>query len=141
VYIQSFFCNFASLSVNYRPSFYDGLQMMVGVGLVALYTTVVARWRTVVREWPVAVLAVSFFGGLMALLHLVSYATLRGGAGDPVITGRYLLPAIALYGVAIAWVCSSLPRRLGLPVAGLVLGFAALLAVGGVGLSVERFYV
>jgi 4-amino-4-deoxy-L-arabinose transferase-like glycosyltransferase len=140
VYIESFFGNFASLSVNYRPSFYDVFQLMAGVGLIALYTTVVVRWRTVVAQWPIPVLAIVFFGGLMALLHIVSYTTLRG-ANDPVLTGRYLLPAVALYGVAIAWVCSSLPRRIGLPIAGLLVGIAALMAVGGVGLSMERFYV
>ena len=66
---------------------------------------VVARWR------EVAVCGV-FFVGLMGLLHLVSYMNLRGST-DPVLTGRYLLPAVALYGCAIAWVASSLPRRLG----------------------------
>jgi hypothetical protein len=140
VYIDSFFGNFASLSVNYRPVFYDALQVMAGVGLVALYSTIVVRWRTVVSNWTVPVLSIVFFGGLMLLLHLISYSTLRGN-NDPVITGRYLLPAVALYGVAIAWVCSSLPRRFGLPIAGLLLGIAALYAVGGVGLSMERFYV
>ena len=99
------------------------------------------RWRAVLAQWPVVVVAVTFFVGLMALLHVVSYSSLRGGGTDPVITGRYLLPAIALYGVAAAWVCSSLPRRAGLAAAGVLLGVAALMAVGGVGLSMERFYV
>ena len=75
----------------------------------------------------------------MTLLHLVSYSSLRIST-DVVITGRYLLPAVALYGCAAAWVCSSLPRRLGLPLGGILLGLAALLAVGGVGLSLGRFY-
>jgi hypothetical protein len=94
----------------------------------------------VVASWPVVALSVVFFGGLMALLHLVSYSTLLGTT-DPVITGRYLLPAVALYGAAAAWVCASLPRRVGLPLAGVLLGISVLVAVGGVGLSVERFYV
>ena len=79
------------------------------------------------------------FLGLMALLHLVSYSSLRTGS-DPVITGRYLLPGVALYGVAIAFVASSLPRRLGPLVAGAILGAATLLALGGLGLGVARFY-
>ena len=139
VYIQSFFGNFASFSVNYRPVYYDGLQLLSGLGLAALYTTAVARWRTILANWPVVVVSVTFFAGLMALLHLVSYSSLRVSS-DVVITGRYLLPAIALYGCAAAWVCSSLPRRLGLPLGGILLGLAALLAVGGVGLSLGRFY-
>jgi hypothetical protein len=140
VYIDSFFGSFASLSVNYRPSFYDGIQVLAAIGLAALYTTVVARWSTVTANWPVVTLLVVFFVGLLALLHLVSYSTLKVSS-DVVLTGRYLLPGVALYGVAAAWVCSSLPRRLGLPIAGLLLGLSALAAVGGVGLSMERFYV
>jgi 4-amino-4-deoxy-L-arabinose transferase-like glycosyltransferase len=140
VYIESFFGNFASLSVNFRPMFYDWMQVFAGIGLVGLYTTIVARWRAVHANWPVAALAVVFFGGLMALLHVVSYSSLRGSP-DVVITGRYLLPAVALYGVAAAWVVSSLPRRIGLPLAGIILGLTALAAVAGVGLSMERFYV
>jgi 4-amino-4-deoxy-L-arabinose transferase-like glycosyltransferase len=139
VYITSFFGDFASFSVNYRAGYYDVLQLLSGVGLAALYTTAIARWRTVVLNWPVVVLSVTFFVGLMALLHLVSYSSLRI-SNDVVITGRYLLPAIALYGCAAGWVCSSLPRRLGLPLAGILLGLAALFAVGGVGLSIARFY-
>jgi Predicted membrane protein (DUF2142) len=139
VYIESFFGNFASLSVNYRGVVYDALQLAAGLGLAALYTTVVARWRTVVANWPIVVLCLTFFIGLMALLHIVSYSSLRTSP-DVVITGRYLLPAIALYGVAAAWVCSSLPRSIGRPVAGVLLGLAALLAVAGVGLSLSRFY-
>ena len=139
VYIESFFGNFASFSVNYRPVYYDGLQLLSGLGLAALYTTAVARGRTILANWPVVVVSATFFIGLMALLHLVSYSSLRIST-DVVITGRYLLPAVALYGCAAAWVCSSLPRRLGLPLGGILLGLAALLAVGGVGLSLGRFY-
>jgi Predicted membrane protein (DUF2142) len=139
MYIESFFGQFASFSVNYRTVYYDAIQLAAGVGLVALYTTVVARWRTVVANWPQVVLSVVFFVGLMMLLHLVSYSALRISS-DVVITGRYLLPAIALYGCSAAWVCASLPRRVGLPLAGILLGLAALLAVGGVGLSMGRFY-
>ena len=139
VYIEGFFGNFGSLSVNYRPVVYDALQVAAALGVAALYTTAIVRWRTLVANWPVVVLCTTYFGGLMALLHIVSYSSLRLGP-DVVITGRYMLPAVALYGVAAAWVCSSLPRRLGLPLAGILLGLAALLAVGGVGLSMSRFY-
>jgi len=139
VYIQTFFGDFTSFTVNYRSAYYDLLQLTAGVGLAAIYTTAVARWRTVVANWPRVVVSVTFFLGLMALLHLVSYSALRI-SDDPVLTGRYLLCAIALYGCCAAWVCSSLPRRIGLPVAGVLLGAAALLAVGGVGLGIGRFY-
>jgi 4-amino-4-deoxy-L-arabinose transferase-like glycosyltransferase len=140
MFIETYFGGFGSFSVDYRPLFYDFMQLLAGLGLAALYTTAAIRWRAVLARWPVVLLSVVFFGGLMALLHLVSYSTLLGTT-DPVITGRYLLPAVALYGAAAAWVCASLPRRVGLPGAGVLLGISVLVAVGGIGLSVERFYV
>lgn len=140
MFIESWYGSFGSFSVDFRPIFYDAMQVLSALGLAALFATIVARWREVVANWHVVVLCVAFFAGLMLLLHLVSYSTLLG-TNDPVITGRYLLPAVSLYGAAAAWVCSSLGRRVGLPVAGVVLGIAVLVAVGGIGLSVERFYV
>lgn len=140
VYIESFFGSFASLSVDYRAQFYDLLQVVAAIGVVGLYTTAILRPRAVLAKWPAVVVSAVFFVGLMLLLHIVSYSSLRI-SNDPVLTGRYLLPAIALYGAAAAWVASSLPRRWGLVVAGALIGGSALLAVGGVGLSLERFYV
>jgi hypothetical protein len=139
VYIDTYFSAWGSLTVYYRMAVLDLLQTAAGIGLVALGITIVARWRTVLRRWPEALLCAGFFIGLMALLHIVSYLNLRGGT-DPVLNGRYLLPAVVLYGVAIAWVVSSLPRRLGIAVGGALLGVALLLAVGGIGLSLDRFY-
>jgi len=139
VYIDSYFSAFASFSVSYRGIVLDALQVFAGIGLVALWTTMVARWHVVVARWREVAVCVVFFVGLMSLLHIVSYMNLRGSI-DPVLTGRYLLPAVALYGCAIAWVASALPRRLGIAFAGVLLGGALLLAIGGVGLSLDRFY-
>jgi 4-amino-4-deoxy-L-arabinose transferase-like glycosyltransferase len=139
VYIDTYFSSFGSLTVNYRREVLDLLQVGAGLGLLALWTTVVARFRTVLARWPEVVVCVTFFAGLMALLHIVSYLNLRAST-DPVLNGRYLLPAAALYGTAIAWVVSSLPRRAGIVVGGALLGVALVLAIGGIGLSLDRFY-
>jgi hypothetical protein len=139
VYIDSYFSAFASFSVSYRQVVLDLLQVLAGIGLVALWTTIVTHWYLVLARWREVTVCVVFFLGLMSLLHVVSYMNLRGST-DPVLTGRYLLPAVALYGCAIAWVASSLPRRLGVAFAGVLLGGALLLAIGGVGLSLDRFY-
>ena len=139
VYIDSYFSAFASFSVSYRAIVLDVLQVAAGIGLAALWTTIAVRWQAVVARWREVLVCVVFFVGLMGLLHLVSYMNLRGSI-DPVLTGRYLLPAVAIYGCAIAWVASSLPRRLGIAFAGVLLGGALLLAIGGIGLSLDRFY-
>jgi hypothetical protein len=76
---------------------------------------------------------------MMGVLHITSYQSLLTSQ-DPIITGRYLLPCVALYGVGAAFVCTSLPRRLGPVLAGALLGASALLSLGGIGLTLERFY-
>jgi hypothetical protein len=139
VYIDSFFSQFASFSVSYRLVVLDTLQVLAGIGIIALWTTIVTRLPVVLARGREVSVCVVFFLGLMSLLHLVSYLNLRGSL-EPVLTGRYLLPAVALYGCAIAWVASSLPRRIGVVFGGLLLGGALLLAIGGIGLSLDRFY-
>jgi 4-amino-4-deoxy-L-arabinose transferase-like glycosyltransferase len=139
MFIQTFFGGFANFEVNFRPSVYDRLQDLAFLGLVALVVVSVVRWRRVVARWPTVLFVISAFVSLMALLHISSYRDLQEG-GDPLITGRYLLPAIALFGLAIAWVVGSLPRRLA-PWLGAVLlaGFIAL-DIEGFLINAQRFY-
>ncbi len=138
-WIDSFFGTFAGLEVNYALATYDKLQIAAGAGLLALYTTVVVRWRTVLAAWPAVAVCVATVLSMLAVLHVAAYRALQV-APDPVFTGRYLLPCVALYGAAVAWVVTSLPRRIAPVAAGVVLAAAALLSVGGIGLTFLRFY-
>ncbi len=142
VFVESYFGSFASLETNYPLWVYGWLQ--VGVGLLGIATFAVAVRRTgvLVTRWPAVVLGAAFCLALMALLHVVSYGSLRGstgGGGDPVITGRYLLPMVSLFGCATAWVTGALPRRLQPLVAGAVVGAFVLLAISGLGITAVRF--
>ena len=76
---------------------------------------------------------------LLALLHISSYRHLQMGP-DPIITGRYLLPAIALFGVTIAWVIGSLPRRVAPWIGALLLAGFVLLDIEGFLINAQRFY-
>lgn len=139
VFIETFFSTFGQLDVSPSIRFADFVQLAAFIGLVALYTTVVARWRTVVGAWPVVALLALTVGALLLLLHLVGFRELQTG-GDPIITGRYLLCAVSIYGLAVAWVLSSLPRRAGPMVAAPILTGSALLSIAGIGLTALRFY-
>ena len=77
----------------------------------------------------------------LLFLHYVSYrALLSDNGADPLIVGRYLLPMVSLFGLAIAFTLGSLPKRLGPPMAALVLALGVLLSIGGIGITVVRFY-
>jgi 4-amino-4-deoxy-L-arabinose transferase-like glycosyltransferase len=139
MFIETFFGGYANFEVNFRPTIYDWLQIFAFVGLAGLYTAIFARWRTVWSRWPMVLFVVSVLVSLLALLHISSYRHLQGGE-DPIITGRYLLPAIALFGVTIAWVIGSLPRRVAPWIGALLLAGFVLLDIEGFLINAERFY-
>ncbi|HEY3190356.1 MAG TPA: hypothetical protein VGJ70_22890, partial [Solirubrobacteraceae bacterium] len=139
VYIDTYFGDFAALEVTYRTIIYDLLQIGAGAGLLLFAMTFGARLRAVAAQWALWATAAATFISLLAVLHVSAYRDLQKG-GDPLITGRYLLPCVALYGLAVAWVAGSLPRRVGTALASAVLGAFVLLAVGGIGLEAARFY-
>jgi hypothetical protein len=139
MFIETFFGGYANFEVNYALAVYDWLQILAFVGLVGLYTALFLRWRTVWSRWPTVLFIVSVFVSLMALLHISSYRDLQEG-GDPLITGRYLLPAISLFGLAIAWVVGSLPRRIAPWIGAVVLAGFVLFDIEGFLINAQRFY-
>ena len=140
VYIETFFGTFGSLEIQWRPIMYDLLQFGVIVGLVAFWTSLVVARDRVWRSWPILLVLVGFFVAELALLHMNSYRQLLTNPNDPIIVGRYLLPLIGLFGLAIAVTVGAMPRRLG-PLAGAaVLGLGVFMSISGMALSVARFY-
>ncbi|HEX8206296.1 MAG TPA: DUF2142 domain-containing protein [Solirubrobacteraceae bacterium] len=138
MWIQNFFGGIVNLELNFRPEKYEAIKLGAFLGMMAVWTTAAIRWRTLRDRWPAVVICAAMFLGMVALLHLVSYTSLKNGTG-PVITGRYLLVCIPLMGAAIAFVATSLPRVLGVILGGMALGLAALHAIAMLGFGVERF--
>ncbi|MBS1868508.1 MAG: DUF2142 domain-containing protein [Actinobacteria bacterium] len=139
VFVETFYGTFGSLDVHLPARVYALLQVASVLGLVALYTAVVVRWRELRARGRVALgLAATALSGIV-FLHVASYLALLDGP-DPVIVGRYLLPLISLFALALTFVATSLPRRLGPLFAAVVLGAGVLLQLTGLGLTVARFY-
>jgi hypothetical protein len=141
VFIDTFYGTFGSLEVNLRPRVYDALQVFSAVGLVGLYTALVARRRVLLRALPVVGVLLALLVTNLAFLHFVSYQALLGNGGsDPLIVGRYLLPMVCLFGLAIAFTVGSLPRRAGPILGAVVIAAGVLLSLTGIGMTVGRFY-
>jgi hypothetical protein len=138
MFIERFFGGMVNLEIDVAHDVYEAIQVGAWIGIVVLWTVAAVRWRSLVARWPAVVLCVAMFVGMVVLLHIVSYTSIKAGGGL-VITGRYLLPCIALMGCAIAFVATSLPRRLGVPLAGAALALASLHAIVMFGLGAERF--
>jgi 4-amino-4-deoxy-L-arabinose transferase-like glycosyltransferase len=140
VVVERFYGAFAQLEVGFSPTVDDaiwwGMIAVAASAAVAIY-----RNRASLREsWDVAVVLVVTLVGMLLLLHAVAYRSIAGGSGDPIITGRYVLPLMAGYGTAIGLAVSWLPRRVGVGVGGALLALLVLLQLGALGITVERFY-
>jgi len=141
VFIDSFYGQFGSLEVMFKERVYDALQVLSGLGLVGLYTAVVVHRRRLWSAWPVVAVLVTLLLTTLAFLHYVSYRALLGdGGGDPLIVGRYLLPMVSLFGLAIAFTVGALPRRVALATGAVILGLGVLLSLAGIGITMVRFY-
>jgi hypothetical protein len=140
VFIYSFFGAFGSLEVAFPGWVYDWLHTAELVGLAALLVLAWVRRRDVFRSWgPILVMA-AMVVSLLFILHFVAYRDMLGQPGDPVLVGRYVLPLVSLWALAIAAVAGSLPRRAGVALATAVIVAGALLQVAGLGLTLTRFY-
>ena len=135
----TFFGSFGSLEVIYPGWVIDLIQVAAALGLAALGAAVLLRSESVVRQWRLVAVAAATFLSFMAVLHITAYGALLGGGMDPLITGRYLLPCVALYALAATWTVTSLTRRAGPWIASALLAVSILATFAGVGLTAWRF--
>jgi 4-amino-4-deoxy-L-arabinose transferase-like glycosyltransferase len=139
VMIESFFGRFASLEVGYPSAVYSLIQAACAVGLAGLVAAVLTRWSAVRARWAEIAVPASMTIGMLGLLHAASYRALIN-SGDPLITGRYLLPLIVVFGATVAFVVDSARRRVSVVLGGLVIGGLLALNVAGLMLTLTRFY-
>jgi hypothetical protein len=141
VFIDRFLGTFAQLEVMFSTATLNFLSRAAEVTAVAVLVALVFYRRKFARAgWVVVVLAVGALGYLLQL-HAAAYSSLLEFPGDPIITGRYLLPLLALYGIGIALAVSWLPRRLSAALSGAVLTGLVVLQFSALAIVVERFYV
>jgi hypothetical protein len=73
-------------------------------------------------------------------LHAAAFRALLETPADPVLTGRYLLMIVPLFGLGVAAALSALPGRLRAAATGGLLAGGVLLQIGALGIVVARFY-
>jgi 4-amino-4-deoxy-L-arabinose transferase-like glycosyltransferase len=139
VFIESFFGRFATLEVGYPKVVYDLIQGLCFIGLCLLAATIAGRWATLRARWPEVVTVAAIAVSMIGLLNLASYRALVI-SNDPLITGRYLLPIAAIFGLVIAWTLTSLRPRASALLGTFVLTGLFALNLGGLMLSFARFY-
>jgi len=141
VFIWTFYGTFGSLEVNFSSQFYGALQVLSGLGLVGLYTACALRWRRLWAAWPAVTVMLAMLVTSIGFLHYVSYRALLGNGGsDPLITGRYLLPLVSLWALAITFTIGSLPRRAAVVLGAVILVIGVILSLDAIGITAARFY-
>jgi hypothetical protein len=139
VFVESFFGRFASLEVSYPRQLYDLIQGACALGIAGLAAATVACWQAVRAKWASVVVVAATAVALIGLLHAASYRALVF-SNDPLITGRYLLPIAAVFGLTVAFVITSLRPRASAVLGTLVLSGLLALNLGGLMLTFTRFY-
>jgi hypothetical protein len=138
-FVETFYGVFASLEVRWPQTVYRLLALASALGLVALAAALFRARARIRLELAVMVGAIPL--ALVAGLHYAAYRNLQIDPGNPVIVGRYLFPAIPVFGVAVAVVVRALPRPAGLALGTALLTGGALLCLSGLGMTAVRFYV
>jgi hypothetical protein len=139
-FVERVFGTLAQLEVVLPPDLSDVAWWVARLGFAAIVLALILKRNAVRRNAGVAVVLLTAGWTLVLSLHLVAYRSMLSTPGDPIISGRYLLPLIALFGIAVALVGSVLPALARAAYTGLVLAIVVALQVISLGLLLERFY-
>jgi hypothetical protein len=140
VYIEGLAGTFGSLEIQYPLWVYDAIQLVAAIGIAVLLACLVRNFERLRGHGAQLIVLVSIPVCMLFVLHVSGYRNLQGPPFDPLLVGRYLLPLAIFIGLAIAYVCVSLPKRLGSLLGTLVLTLFLVLCLAGLGLTIGRFY-
>lgn len=141
VFVDRFWSFFGQLDVTFSPGTLDVLAWASAVAIVLAVAGLLVRYRAaLVQQWAIVAVIATAAVAYLAQSHIAAFRALISTVPDPVLTGRYLLPFISIYGVAMALTVAWLPPRPRRVAAGALVGALALLQVSVLGLLVERYY-
>jgi 4-amino-4-deoxy-L-arabinose transferase-like glycosyltransferase len=140
VYVDRLFSELGTFDLVVPLWVTDTITIAALVGLALLVAALVAhRGALRAAAAPAVVLGVAFLA-LVATLHAAAWRSLLV-APDPILTGRYLAPVIALLGLAVALLVRCLPRVARPAVGTAVLGCGVLMNLSLFAAAVVRFHV
>jgi hypothetical protein len=140
VAVRTFFGTFGSLEVAFPDWVYDVLLAAVLVALAGFAAALVRHRDALRARRAPAVVLLALCVLTVGALHVVAYRTLLIDRTDPIIVGRHLLPLVSVVAVGLAAAGRVLPLRWGGAYAATVLGALVLLQLGGLGITLARFY-
>jgi hypothetical protein len=140
VFIDRFFGTYGGLDVFFTAGALTLVKWVVIATIVSAFVGLHSLRDACRRWWDVVALFVVAGVAYLLDMHFAAFRALLAGSNDPVLTGRYLLPFMPVYGLAVALAVVWLPRRVAPVVAGAVTGGLCLLSIGAIGFAVARYY-
>jgi hypothetical protein len=140
VYLRGFFADFNALDTFFA----NWVYVLIALGLIALTIgagfAVYQRRSSLKQRWPLVALPVTAVAGMMLFINFAAYLMYTQD-GSIFAQGRYLFPAIGIFGALVAAGSLGAGRKRGLVVASAVVLALAALNIFGMGLSIGRFYL
>jgi 4-amino-4-deoxy-L-arabinose transferase-like glycosyltransferase len=138
-FIDRLFGGYAQLEVSPPTWVLTAVTVAAAVMAVSAIVGVVRRWRSSSRPTDVLLVLIVAVVGYLLALHAAAFRSLLR-VPDPVITGRYLLVLMPLYGAGIAFAVAWLPRRLAVGAGAVALVGLTVLQLDALALLFARFY-
>jgi len=120
------------------PAWVYGVLVAISALIVFPALALLARFRDRLRLELAAFFALALVA-LLGLLHVSDYRSIIAGDG-PLVQGRYLLPLVALLGLAVGLLLSRLPARWRPAAGGIVLAALLVLQVLALGTIARTYY-
>ncbi len=138
VWLRGALGTFGWLDVSLAPWVYAVAGVAIG-GIGAAAVVLLIRRRSPGTGPLLAFFALCLLA-LLGLLHVTAYRALIGGGG-PFLQGRYLLPLISLFGLAVGLVGGHLPIRVRAPAGVFVLVVLLTLQCASLGAVAQAYYL
>jgi 4-amino-4-deoxy-L-arabinose transferase-like glycosyltransferase len=140
VYLNRFFGTFGQFEIGFPQHLLDAIRAALWVGVVLLIVGAWRHRRGLGKRGDVVLVLLAATVLTLIGVHAAAFHALLTNPADPVITGRYLLMLVPLYGLAVAGAMRVLPGRARALATGGLLAAIVLLQLSAFGLVVERFY-
>jgi hypothetical protein len=140
IFVEQFLAGeFGSLEVHFSDTIYSVVKIAQGLGLIALIAVVARRWDRVRAHAAQGVVLLAFVVSTLGLLHIAAWQDLKEAQAS-LLAGRYLLPLVSVFAIAVTAVLVSIPPRAKVVLGSAILASGAALSVGGLVLTAVRFY-
>jgi hypothetical protein len=140
IFVEQFLAGeFGSLEVHFSDTVYSVVKVAQGIGLVALIAVFARRWDRVRAHTAQGVVLAAFVVSTLGLLHVAAWQDLKEAQAS-LLAGRYLLPLVSVFAIAVTAVLVSIPPRAKVVLGSGILASGAALSVGGLVLTAVRFY-